>query len=365
MSKVTHCNSSAPHRSLGALRTDAAIVVLVTAVAGIAFARIDLSETLFDVTRTWEHLQIDELPATLLVLAIGLAWFAWRRYRDARCEVSARQRAEIELEKLLEQHRRLAQEFVQLQESERKTLARELHDELGQYLIAIKTDACAIEEDVAAGSSAARAAASIVTHSGHVQSIVRHLIGRLRPVGLDVLGLRAALDHLLEETQRRNPAWRLTSTIEGPLDAVDEAASLTIYRLVQEGLTNIARHSGASAVAVAVAERTLPDSRTDVVEVVIEDDGRGADLTDQTLGLGLRGMRERVEMLSGSLHLSSAPGKGFQVSARIPVSGSAATQPPRAGHPAVGAPFTTPIRPASRFHGQFAGQSSSVRSASI
>jgi two-component system sensor histidine kinase UhpB len=380
MPSATQCNPSGPTRtprssgSLGSLRTDAAIVVLATTIAGLAFARIDLSETLFDVTRTWEHLQLDELPATLLVLAIGLTWFASRRYREARREVIARQRAEVELENLLQQHRHLAQEFVQLQESERKTLARELHDELGQYLIAIKTDACAIEECVAGNASAARAAASIVAHSDHVQAIVRHLIGRLRPVGLDVLGLQAALDHLLEDTQRRHPSWRLTSAIEGPLDAVDEAASLTIYRLVQEGLTNIAKHSAASAIAVSVAQRTLPPSRTEVIEVVIEDDGRGADLTDRTLGLGLRGMRERVEMLSGSLQISSVPGSGFRISARIPVpdpplSNTPIAKPPSASAATVEAPVTATSQAASRgmprSQAGFAGRPSSARSASI
>lgn len=339
---------------------DAAIVALSTAVAGLLFARIDLSESLFDITRTWEHLQLDEAPATLLVLAVGLAWFAWRRYREARAELVARQRAESELASLLEQHRRLAKEFVQLQESERKTLARELHDELGQYLIAIKTDACAIEESVAPQSSAARAAAAIAAHSDHVQSIVRHLIGRLRPIGLDVLGLRAALDHLLEDAQRRNPGWQFTSRIEGSLEPIDEDAALTIYRLVQEGLTNIARHSEAREVNVAVIRAGSSPSGNDGIDVLIRDDGRGADLDRRQLGHGLRGMRERVEMLAGELHLSSAPNQGFQIAARIPLACEPLTAATRSL--AAAEPFTGG---AGRDAGQFADHSAGARSASV
>jgi signal transduction histidine kinase len=282
-------------------------------------AHVNLNETVFDATRSWEHLQVDEVPATLLVLAIGLAWFAWRRYSETRRELAARRTAELELAALLREHRDLAQEYVQFQEAERKALARELHDELGQYLNAIKTDAVFIQTKAPSQeSSLGRTATAIVTHCDHLQAIVRGLIGRLRPVGLDVLGLRAALEHLLDDAQRRAAECRISISLADELDDLDEEISLTIYRLVQEGLTNVARHSQASALEVSVARSTATSRDGDVVEIELSDDGRGTDLTNKTLGLGLRGMRERVEMLQGELHIASAPGGGFNIRARIP-----------------------------------------------
>lgn len=320
MSAVTHCNAHAVSHRQAFPWLDAALVILATLATAVIAARVNLNETVFDATRSLEHLQVDEVPATLLVLAIGLAWFAWRRYLETRRELAARRTAELELAALLREHRDLAQEYVQFQEAERKALARELHDELGQYLNAIKTDAVFIQTKAPSQeSSLGRTATAIVTHCDHLQAIVRTLIGKLRPVGLDVLGLRAALEHLLDDAQRRAAECRINVSLTEELDDLDEEISLTIYRLVQEGLTNVARHSQAHELAVSVARSTASSrDHHDVVEVELSDDGRGTDLTNKTLGLGLRGMRERVEMLQGELHITSAPGSGFRIRARIP-----------------------------------------------
>jgi two-component system, NarL family, sensor histidine kinase UhpB len=325
MPAVTQCNAEAAREKQAFPWRDAALVVLATVAVGFLSARLELSESLFDATRNWEHLQLDEAPATLLVLAIGLAWFAWRRYAEASRELAARRDAELKLAALLQDHRRLAQQYVQFQESERKALARELHDELGQYLNAIKTDAVAIQtKSLSQETPIARGAGAIVAHCDHLQAIVRGLIGRLRPVGLDVLGLRAALEHLLEDAQRRAPEHQMSIALEGELDELDEDTSLTIYRLAQEGLTNIARHAAARSISVSVIRKGPRIQDRDVVEIALMDDGRGADLTKQTLGLGLRGMRERVEMLQGELQVTSAPGCGFRIVACLPVARTAA-----------------------------------------
>lgn len=319
MSVVTHCNAHTCRDKQAFPWSDALIVVIATLVAAVLSAQINLSETLFDATRTLEHLQVDEVPVTLLVLAVGLAWFAWRRYSETRRELAARRTAELKLATLLREHRDLAQQYVQFQESERKALARELHDELGQYLNAIKTDAVFIQTKAPAQeSSLGRTASAIVAHCDHLQTIVRGLIGRLRPVGLDVLGLRAALEHLLDDAQGRAAQCRIAFSIEGDLDALEEEISLTIYRLVQEGLTNVARHSQAHTLEVSVARSAADTRDRTFIEVTLVDDGRGTDLSSRTLGLGLRGMRERVEMLQGELHITSAPGRGFSIRARIP-----------------------------------------------
>lgn len=307
----------------GTLRRDIGIVVLVTLLAALIGASLELNERIFAGTRRWEHLQIDELPAALVVLSASLAWFAWRRYREATSELARRRTAEQHLAATLLENRRLARQFMQLQESERKRLARELHDELGQYLNAIKMDAVTIQRRSAgedASSAIPRAAAAIVEHADHLYAIVRDLIGQLRPTGLDELGLRAALEHYVEHWRARQPQIRLEVRLEGDLDGLGEQLDLTIYRLLQEGLTNVARHSGARRVDVRIVRGVADASRQDEILVEISDDGRGADPAGRDHGVGLIGMRERVEALGGHLHIDSRPGRGFTVRATIPVS---------------------------------------------
>ncbi len=316
MSNLTHC-TAAPHRRNAFLWIDIGIVIGITLLAAVLFVRLELMESFFDSTRAWEHLQLDELPVTLLVLVAGLAWFSWRRYRETRQELIARKAAESQLASLLQDHRRLTQQHLTLQESERKALARELHDELGQYLNAMKTDAVTIQRRATSDAAVHRAATAIASHCDHVQESVRALIGRLRPIGLDVLGLRAALEHYFELVRNTMPQRTLSVRLEGDLDALGDSTSLTIYRLIQEGLTNVSRHAGARSVVVSVTRSR--DGGSDHVAVGVIDDGRGADPQARTLGLGVLGMRERVEALGGSLTIRTSPGAGFAIHARIPV----------------------------------------------
>ena len=322
MTTVTQCDTPTARASRHFPWADTAVVLGATLLAGMVFARFEFTEALFDVTRGWEHLQLDELPITLLVFVGGLAWFAWRRYCETRRELAGREAAENKLNALLQAHKRLAQQHVEFQESERKALARELHDELGQYLNAIKTDAVSIQTKGSTDPAALkRASAAIVSHCDHLQDVVRSLIGQLRPVGLDVLGLRAALEHFLERAQQRTPERRMAVRLRGDLDDLDENTSLTIYRVVQEGLTNVSRHSGAQQVEIEVERGscTRLDEDSDLVLVRVSDNGRGTDPETNTPGLGLVGMRERVEMLGGELRVITSPGMGFSVLARVPL----------------------------------------------
>jgi len=298
---------------------DIALLALVTSLGGVLAAYFNWSEALFTWTRRFEHWQLDELPAVFTVLFVGLSWFAWRRYRDARSELLQRRTAEARLEQLLLDHRRLARQFLHMQESERKFLARELHDELGQYLNAIKIDAVGIQERVAEPASPiVRGATAIIRHIDHVSEVVRDLIGKLRPTGLDELGLKAALEHSVEEWRPRLTHVRFNVALEGDLDSLDEAVALTLYRLVQEGATNVSRHARARHVDISV--RRAPDSNAaDQVVFDMVDDGCGTDLATKTSGLGLIGMRERVEMLGGHFELTTAPGRGFGIHAAIPL----------------------------------------------
>lgn len=293
---------------------DLLVVALAVLLAGLLFVYLELTESLFALTRRWEALQIDELPAIMLVLATCLCWFSWRRYREARAELQHRHVAEERLAALLRENRRLAQEYLHGQERERKYLARELHDELGQYLNAIKTDAVSLQK-IAEGPALLRATDAINRHVDYLYEIVRNLIRELRPVALDELGLKAALEHYLDQCRQRMPQTRFSVSLQGDLDSLDESTSLVIYRLMQEGITNISRHANAEHVVIGVARRGPVDS----VTLSISDDGCGADMSVKPAGLGLIGMRERVETLGGNWFVETQPGKGFNIVASIPL----------------------------------------------
>src|SRR5271165_4361284 len=138
-SRLSHPTLELPWR-------DIAAVIGITLLSFILSVHFNLNESLYVLTRREERFQIDELPIGMLVLLICLMWLSWRRYAHARREVRARRVAEERLGAVLAENRQLAQENLRIQEVERKHLARELHDELGQYLNAIKLDAVSIFE---------------------------------------------------------------------------------------------------------------------------------------------------------------------------------------------------------------------------
>jgi len=297
---------------------DVVAVASVTVAAACIAAALDLHEWFSFSTRGLEWLQVDELPVVLLVLAASLTGVAVRRYRQARRELRARRAAESRLSMALAANRQLAQEHLRVQEAERQRLARELHDELGQYLNAIKLDAVALRApDLTAGRTA-EAGRQIVQSVDHVHRAVGDMIRRLRPVGLDDLGLAAALEACVDGWRSRLPDVRFDLALDGDLDSLGESYNLAVYRLVQEGLTNAIRHSGAGHVEVSVrrTDEAAGDAR---VMLRITDAGRGASADLLQRGFGLRGMQERAELLGGSLSVNTAPGAGFSVSASLPL----------------------------------------------
>lgn len=299
---------------------DAILVAAITLATWGVCGLFNVTEMLRRLTAPYERYQLDELPSVLLVLGLGLTWFATRRYGEARQEIVRRKSAEAQLAEALADNRRLAQQYVELQERERKALARELHDELGQYLNVIKLDAVGIRDDHRVTSAAAHHRAStIVENCNHIHGAVATLLRELRPTGLDELGLAAALEHYLDTWRARLPGVSLQLSIAGEFTGLPESVTVTLYRLVQEALTNVAKHARASRVTVRLertGDRDTPGSRIDVAVV---DDGVGAAPELHSRGLGLIGMRERVMALQGRLTLTSPPGGGFELAAQIPV----------------------------------------------
>jgi signal transduction histidine kinase len=288
------------------IRRDIAIVIAVTVASALLAGHFELNERVFSVTRQYEHLQVDEWPIVVSVLALCLMWMVWRRYRLALAELQARQVAEARLTEALTENRGLARENLRALEAERKHLARELHDELGQYLNVIKLDAVADRVD----ERSTRMLATV----DHIHGVVNDMIRRLRPAGLDELGVVAAVESCVDQWQQRLTGVRFSFNSSGELEGLSEHLNLTIFRLVQEALTNSFKHSDARQVDVV-----LNRSRdTNEIVVSVSDNGKGMATQEKRTGMGLNGMRERVEMLGGTFTIDTGGGAGFTVEARIP-----------------------------------------------
>jgi two-component system, NarL family, sensor histidine kinase UhpB len=303
---------------------DTAIVIGITALSIILSVHFNLNEALYTLTRREERFQVDELPIGMLVLLICLIWLSWRRYVHARREVRARRIAEAQLATALAENRRLAQENLRIQEVERKHLARELHDELGQYLNAIKLDAVAIRESGAGDAEfSTNASLAIIRTVDHVHRAVSDMIGRLRPVGLDELGLVAAIEHCVDYWRERLPDTKFVLSVRGNFEDLSEPLNLTLYRLIQEGLTNIYKHAGAQQAEITLDRIQSVDSDMDELRLTVTDDGCGMEPIARTTRFGLSGMRERVEMAGGTFVLESSPGRGLLFDVHLPANGGA------------------------------------------
>jgi PAS domain S-box-containing protein len=207
---------------------------------------------------------------------------------------------------------RLIEQVITAQDVERGRIARELHDETGQSLTALLVGLRTIEE-----SRTMAEALELAQQLREVAARTLHDVGRLarglHPSVLDELGLAVALTRHIQEFARLHGIAEDTR-IEG-LDGEPllPLVQNTVYRVLQEALTNIARHAGARRVSV----RLVRDETT--VELRVRDDGVGFRPGANHRGLGLQGMRERAALLGGAVQLESAPGKGTMITARFPV----------------------------------------------
>ncbi len=213
----------------------------------------------------------------------------------------------------------LLQQIVTAQEEERRRIARELHDEIGQNLTALILSLKALHDNSTIDAHMTDHIAQIQAMAVQISEDVRSLAVHLRPSALDDLGLALALSTYIEQwSARAHVAVDLHSS---GLDGVRMPLSVetTIYRLVQESLTNVRKHAQATEVSVII------ERRADEVCLIIEDDGVGFTVPttpsapDATPPLGLIGMTERAVLLGGSLTIESEPGRGTSIFVRIPL----------------------------------------------
>jgi two-component system, NarL family, sensor histidine kinase UhpB len=293
-------------------------VLGATALSIALAAHFNWSELLYALARHEERLQLDELAIGMPVMLTGLIWLAWRRNWQARREIRARELAESELARALAANRELATETLRIQEADRKHLAREMHDELGQYLMAIKLDAALITEALPSGpADALHGTESIMRTVDRLSAVVSRMIADLRPVALDELGFVAAIEHNVEEWRQRLPAISIRLLCLGDLDRIEETLSLSLYRLIQESITNVCKHANASQIDINLEARSGASGGE--LALTVFDNGRGMDLGAPTSGHGLRGMRERVELAGGRFFIESKPARGLRLSACLPL----------------------------------------------
>ncbi len=232
---------------------------------------------------------------------------------------AARERAERS-EHQLQQNRELTQIIQDHIEEERRNLARELHDELGQAVTAVRTIATTIvtrtQED---NPEVASRAQTIVDVSGQMYTAMHDLVRELRPLSLDNLGLGDALRELVGTHAERHPELVISLQVDSVLTDISAELSISAYRIVQECLTNVLRHAQATRAEVRVSRAAASPGDCLVLEVSDNGIGKAADVTAREGHYGVLGMRERVSALHGSLTVSDQHPSGVSIVVRLPV----------------------------------------------
>jgi two-component system sensor histidine kinase UhpB len=259
------------------------------------------------------YLTVDAAVRPLRDLGTGLARLRDGHYGDRivcrppeiRESCDATNELADTLMRLNRENRNLLRKMVSIQDDERRDIARELHDELGPLLFAIRANVVAmldngvIDQDKS-DSPAQKALQSVEA----LQSTNRRILDRLRPMHIEELGLQSSIQKLLRSVRSQAPAMDVVFEIDPALEAVDGVVSQTVYRVLQEGMTNVLRHAQANQMRLAA---TVLEGQ---VLVEISDNGVGM-AADADFGRGLTGMRERVRALGGTFELSRSDGRTY------------------------------------------------------
>jgi PAS domain S-box-containing protein len=230
-------------------------------------------------------------------------------------DISERKRAQEELQHSFKQLRALTARLQGIREEERKSVAREIHDELGQALTAIKIDLASLVRELPADRQKQRKRAySVLELVGETIQSVRRISTELRPGVLDDLGLVAALEWAAEEFEARTGTRCRLDLPEEDIE-IDQERATAMFRIFQETLTNVARHADATEVAVRLAKENSD------LTLEVHDNGRGISEEQLSGGrsLGILGMRERAALLGGEFGVIGGPKNGTTVRVRIPV----------------------------------------------
>ena len=213
----------------------------------------------------------------------------------------------------------LAERSLAIQEEERRHLAHELHDEMGQSITAIKALAVSIQQrSEQTDEAVAKSAATITEVSSDIYTRVRLMMTRLHPVILDELGLISAVDLMVEDWNTHHDECFCSFHAAREFLHLDDNARIGIYRIVQEALTNIAKHANAREAQIKLDFDTDTDGAINI-RVDVSDNGIGFDLAQCPRGLGLVGIQERVNAMKGRLEIETAPNQGVRIKVSAPI----------------------------------------------
>jgi signal transduction histidine kinase len=286
----------------------AEVVDLVNQITALNERDFDAGEVKFEELQSRFRDRITWMCITAMVFGFVLAWVVMRRVIHLERETAVRY---AEVEEARHNLRRLSERLVNAQEEERRTIARELHDEIGQAMSATLVELGRLEATPSDSAAHRERLASVRGMLEGCVSSVRDMALLLRPSMLDDLGLVAALKWQAREVTRRTRLDVRMAT-EEIVDDLPDSHKTCVYRVVQEALNNCAKHSHAKQVRVFV--RRDGDGLT----VTVQDDGVGFDFTRER-GMGLLGMEERVTRLNGLFSIQSSSGHGTILAIRVPL----------------------------------------------
>ncbi|MTW11549.1 sensor histidine kinase [Pseudoduganella eburnea] len=290
-------------------------------VGTMGYVQVRMSPTaMLSKARARFQLELAVALAGLLVCA-GLAWRMTSGFADSlQASMQAVRAADAE-------KRRLLQRVTTAVEDERKAIALEIHDELNATLIAVRLEAqliaalasgAAVMDGEGAGAPGGDTAAQIRDKAQAIVKLAlglynsgRTLVRRLRPEMLDMLGLQGALEEMVRQVGSSHPSCRFSLHTEGDFTGLDGDAAISAYRIVQESLSNVVKHARAGTASVEVARRGH------ALHITVADDGIGFDPARTAAGVGLAGMRERVQALGGGFAMDCV--SGTRIAITLPV----------------------------------------------
>jgi two-component system sensor histidine kinase UhpB len=219
----------------------------------------------------------------------------------------------------IEQNHQLSQKLIRIQEEERKSLARDLHDEFGQSLTAIHADAAVLKALANKDYPKIKPSVNAISDlSKHLMNLVGGMLSSLKLGVLHELGLEEALKDLLNTWQLRHPKVNLHYQINlKALPKISETISVTSYRIIQECLTNISRHAKAKNVDIHI-DYIKKKTSSAFIDITVIDDGIGLSKTHRD-GFGLSGMRERINEIYGKINIVSDINQGVKLNIQLPV----------------------------------------------
>ena len=241
----------------------------------------------------------------------------WKRTSDAINQLASSQ------EQIMANNKQLALKLMNVQEEEHRYISRELHDEFGQCLAGINAVTTSINQTAKTQCpDIVDEVNSVSNITSHMMDVLRSMLTRLRPAEVDDFGLTTSLKKLVSSwNNRTHGETQYQLSITGDIENLPEPLPVNIYRMVQECLTNIAKHAQASAAEVIINHH---DNHS--LELIIKDDGTAeTNALENTMGMGLLGMRERVSALGGQLDIESSPANGVTVTILLPVQSNKAS----------------------------------------